>query len=194
MTFKPKSNHNDYIDKGYSDCKLIAPQGWPTKKYDVLNFKQYEYNKPNMDFVISKIQNCLSPNLLTQQLRKKYPNNSPRWDNGFFGYCVPATFVLLFLMDTNRLHPFSGHDVDGENHWWLQDMESGEILDVTPQQYTPKERVFVYSTGKPKRLYAFKGRPQKRMLDLIQLVQPNTTRYTVFSLNDVTENTMQITT
>ena len=79
---------------------------------------------------------------------------------------------------------FTGSDPDGENHWWLQDMKSGERFDPTSSQYSPKELEFVYSTGKPKRLYSYQGRPQKRFLDLMQMVQPNAKRYITSSVEE----------
>jgi len=80
-------------------------------------------------------------------------------------------------MDTETLHPISGTDAEGENHWWLEDMESGERYDSTSEQYSKEELDYVYDTGKPKRLYSFQGRPQKRFLDLMSSLQPDATRY-----------------
>ena len=82
-------------------------------------------------------------------------------------------------MDTDRLHPFTGSDPNGEKHWWLQDLDTKERFDLTSVQYTLEELEYVYNTGKPKKLYSFQGRPQSRFLDLMELVQPNAKRYTV---------------
>ena len=117
--------------------------------------------------------------LSTCNLVKKYKTGHPRWSKTYFGYCVPATFAMLFLMSTDRLEPMSGTDSGGENHWWLRDMDTQEFIDPTSEQFSKKEREIVYKSGKPKRLYSFQGRPQKRMLDLIQMIQPKTCkRYT----------------
>jgi hypothetical protein len=76
----------------------------------------------------------------------------------------------------------SGTDSGGENHWWLRDMDTLDIIDPTSEQFSKKERGIVYNSGKPKRLYSFQGRPQKRMLDLMEMIQPKTCkRYTHLS-------------
>jgi hypothetical protein len=80
-------------------------------------------------------------------------------------------------MDTDRLHPFTGSDPDGENHWWLEDLDTHQRFDLTSVQYSKTELEFVYGTGKPKRMYGFKGQPQTRFMNLMEMVQPNTKRY-----------------
>ena len=82
-------------------------------------------------------------------------------------------------MDTERLHPFTGTDPDGEKHWWLEDQFTGERFDVTSAQYNEKELAFVYANGKPKKLYSSHGKPQSRFMDLMQTVQSNTNRFEV---------------
>jgi hypothetical protein len=83
-------------------------------------------------------------------------------------------------MDTDRLHPFTGSDPDGENHWWLEDVNTNKRFDLTSAQYSKKELEFVYGMGRPKKLYSFQGRPQSRFMDLMELVQANTRRSIIF--------------
>ena len=123
-----------------------------------------------------RIKDNLNSSLITGDIKRKYPSEHPRWKRELFGYCVPASFALLFFMDTDRLHPFTGSDPDGENHWWLEDVITNKRFDLTSAQYSKKELEFFYGTGRPKKLYSFQGRPQSRFIDLMESVQPNTRR------------------
>jgi hypothetical protein len=178
------SNHADFQRMVDGECLLMRPVNQDASKHDVLRFVKYDYTPSKTNEVVVLIQNNLNPSLISEDINKKYPNGHPRWKRELFGYCVPTSFALLFFMDTDNLHPFTGSDPDGENHWWLQDMKSGERFDPTSSQYSPKELEFVYSTGKPKRLYSYQGRPQKRFLDLMQMVQPNAKRYITSSVEE----------
>ena len=155
----------------------MRPMNQTSTKFDVFQFNQYEYNNLNIKKVSKLIKINLSPSLISRDIRKKYPDIHLKWKRALFGYCVPASFALLFFMNTNRLHPFTGSDPDGENHWWLEDLITSEKFDLTSVQYSKEELAFVYSTGRPKRLYSFQGRPQKRFLDLMLSVQPSGKRY-----------------
>lgn len=82
-------------------------------------------------------------------------------------------------MDTDRLHPFTGLDLGGEKHWWLQDLDTKERFDLTSVQHTLEKLEYFHATGKPKKLYSFQGRRESRFMDLMELVQPNAKRYSV---------------
>jgi len=178
-----KSNHREYltrIDAGPNEnACLFRPQNHPVTKYDCLVFKRHEYTIKNVELVSEQIQTNLVPSLLSRDVLKKYKPGHIRWSRPYFGYCVPAIFSMLFLMSTERLEPMSGTDSGGEKHWWLRDMDTLDIIDPTSEQFSRKERGIVYNSGKSKRLYSFHGRPQKRMLDLIEMIQSKTCkRYT----------------
>ena len=175
-----KSNHGEYltrIDTGPNEnvC-LFRPQNHPVTKYDCLVFKRHDYTTKTVELVSQQIKTNLVPNLISRDVIKKYKKGHPRWSKPYFGYCVPATFAMLFLMRTDRLEPMSGTDSGGVNHWWLRDMDTQEFIDPTSEQFSKKEREIVYKSGKPKRLYSFQGKPQKRMLDLIEMMQPEICR------------------
>ena len=174
-----KSNHHDYLRQVGDRHELLRPIGYPPKKYDVLNFKRYKYSSTSALEVSAQIKDKLNFSLISQNIRIKYPKGHPRWERCLFGYCVPATFSLLFFMDTKSLHPFTGSDPDGEKHWWLEDQFTGERFDVTSCQYSEEELAFVYSNGKPKKFYSSYGKPQSRFMDLMQTVQSNTNRFEV---------------
>jgi hypothetical protein len=146
-------------------------------KYDVLEFERYPYTPDQLYKASKSIRSNLTDDLISKEIKKKYPNNHPRWKYPFFGFCVPATFVLLYLMDTETLEPMRGEDSDGEGHWWLRDNLSQEIYDLTYDQFaTNEERESVYETGKPKGYYGLGEMPSSKFFDLIQKVQPNSKR------------------
>ncbi len=175
-----KSNHQKYLRKLDDKFELIRPIDNPITKYDVLRFYRYEYTTPSIEKIGGLIKHNLNYSLITDDIRKKYPSEHPRWKRELFGYCVPASFALLFFMDTDRLHPFTGSDPDGEKHWWLEDVDTKQRHDLTSKQYSKKELEFVYRNGRPKRLYSSQGRPQSRFMDLMELVQSNTKRSIIF--------------
>ena len=186
MRMVMKSKHDSYIRIIDDRCLLMRPIDDNATKYDILDYQRYEYNQVIVNELISSIQDKLHSDLLSNKIKEKYPPNHPRWNRKYFGFCVPATFALLFLIDTKNLHPISGHDAEGENHWWLQDMTTGDRIDATAQQYSNKELQDVYATGKPTGLYAFKQKPQKRFLDLMKAVQPTAKRSIKRSIDDLT--------
>jgi hypothetical protein len=186
MRMLMKSKHVNYIRIIDDRCLLLRPIDDNATKYDILNYQRYEYNSAVVNELISSIQDKFHSDLLSNDITNKYPNDHPRWNRKYFGFCVPATFALLFLIDTKNLHPYQGHDQEKEYHWWLQDTTTGDRIDATAQQYSDKELQGVYATGKPTGLYyAMKERPQKRFLDLMQLVQPTAKRYITRSIDDL---------
>ena len=147
-------------------------------KYDVLEFERHPYTPDHLDKVSKLIRSNLTDDLLSKEIKKKYPDNHFRWKYPFFGFCVPATFVQLYLMDTETLEPIRGEDSEGEGHWWLRDNLSQERFDLTFDQFaTNEERENVYKTGKPKGYYEFGEMPASSFFDLIQKVQPNSRRW-----------------
>ena len=178
-----KSNHQDYLRVSDDSHIVFRPVDQDATKFDVLRFERQRYDPDTIQKVSQTIRQKLKPSFLSRDIVKKYPDGHTRWNRPLFGYCVPSSFALLFLIDTDRLHPMTGSDPEGENHWWIEDMDTGDRYDPTSDQYSPDEQEFVYRSGKPKRLYSFQGRPQKRVLDLISTVQPDATRYTTDDLN-----------
>ena len=108
ITSMSKSNHHNYLKQVGDRHELLRPIGNPPKKYDVLNFKRYKYSSASALEVSAKIKDKLNFSLISHDIRIKYPKGHPRWKRCLFGYCVPATFSLLFFMDTKSLHPITG--------------------------------------------------------------------------------------
>ena len=149
--------------------------------YEVLELRQYPYTSEYMEAVSKRIRANLTGELVAREIREKYPSNHPRWGYPFFGYCVPATFTLLYLMDTDVLETMRGEDKEGEGHWWLKDKLTERIYDLTAEQFSNKtELQSIYEggcMGENHNLY--KNMPDSTIFNLIQKVEPNSMRFIV---------------
>ena len=171
----PKSNHNKWMTIVKGNYRIFRQNN---NTYDVLEFERYPYTPDQIDKVSNLIRTNLTDDLISKEIKEKYPSSHPRWKYPFFGHCVPATFVMLYLMETETLEPIRGEDKEGEGHWWLRDNLSHEKYDLTFDQFpTNEELESVYETGKPRGYYGFGEMPASRFLDLIQKVQPNSKRW-----------------
>jgi len=147
-------------------------------KFEVLEFKRYPYTTNQIKKVSKLIKENLTNDLLSDEIRKKYPPHHQRWENPLFGFCVPATFVLLYLMNTDTLEPMRGEDSEGEGHWWLRDIISQERHDPTCDQFiNSKELESVYQSGKPKGYFGIGEMPDSKFFELIQRIQPHSKRW-----------------
>lgn len=167
----------EYLKKKDGFTHLYRPLNPEWSKVDVLRFEQYEYNEDNVVLISERIQSHLKPHFISDQFKEKYPKGHPRWSRKYFGLCVPASFVFLYLFDTDKLSSFRATDEQGEHHWWIEDTHNKKRFDLTAEQYTDEEKEPLYNQGKKTRLYSFKEIPQKRFLDLIALVVPHSKRY-----------------
>ena len=155
----PILNMKEVIRNSYDGDKIV--------KQRILTFKPYSYDE--IDVVIQKIQDNLSPDLLKSRKKLMYP--SDLLTNKFYGHCYHSTQALYYLIDTDRLVPMSGEDYRGEKHWWLQD--GNNIYDVTVDQYYIKSKVPPHSKGKKSAWYGWKQRPQQISLNLMKKVLTN---------------------
>ena len=147
-------------------------------RYDVLEFERIPYTPDQIDKASKSIRSNLTDDLISKEIREKYPDNHLRWKLPFFGYSVPATFGLLFLMNTETLEPMRGEDSEGEAHWWLRDNISQDRYDLTFDQFaTNEELVNVYRKGEPREYYGFGETLDSPFFDLIQKVQLNSKRW-----------------
>ena len=176
------SKHHQYIIENDEGHSIFRPKG---KRFEVLSFQRLEYTPENVSFLSEKIRTNLTDDLISNDVRKKYPSGHPRWNRTFFGHCVPATFAFLYFMNTNILSPVRGQDIEGEGHWWLIDNNNGDIIDLTKDQYGTDELVGVYSTGKKRGYYGFKEAPASRFFRLMQRVQPTSNLYETDSLGEI---------
>ena len=176
-----KSRHAKWmtcVDGNYRIFRKSNDLGGLAGKYDVLEFKRYPYTPDQINKVSKLIRENLTDDLISIEIKQKYPSHHSRWKNPFFGFCVPATFVLLYLMDTESLIPMRGEDSEGEGHWWLRDKLSGERYDLTCDQFANcQERESVYQTGEPRGYFGLGEMPDPQFFDLIQKIQPQSRRW-----------------
>ena len=133
-------------------------------KQRILTFEPYSYDE--IDVVIKKIQDSLSPDLLKGRKKLMYRSDLNRIK--YYGHCYHSTQALYYLMDTDKLVPMSGEDYRGEKHWWLQD--DNLIYDVTEKQYYMNSQKPPHSKGKKTDWYGWKQRPQQSSLELMKRV------------------------
>ena len=141
-------------------------EGNDIKETRTLTFEPYSYDE--IEDVIVKIQENLSGDLLKGK-RLKYGADVLKYK--FYGHCYHSSQALFFLMDTDKLVPFSAVDFRDEKHWWLQD--GNTIYDVTEDQYYLRSKVPPHSKGKKSVWYGWKQRPQQITLELMKRVLDN---------------------
>ena len=176
------SKHHQYIIENDDSHSIFRRKG---KCFEVLSFQRLDYTSENVSFLSEQIRANLTYDLISNNVRKKYPLGHPRWKRTFFGYCVPATFAFLYFMNTNILSPVRGEDIEGEGHWWLIDNNNGNIIDLTKDQFETHELVGVYSTGKKRGYYGPNEAPASRFFRLMQRVQPKSNLYETDSLGEI---------
>jgi len=97
--------------------------------------------KVNVNKLIKKIQNNLTPDLLKKEYRKINKTNK------LYGHCFVATETLYYLLKDKSFFPYYSKDYKNITHWWLQNDE-GKILDVTKEQYLRVNKKPPYNKGK----------------------------------------------
>tara|TARA_B100000965_G_scaffold366887_1_gene352431 strand:- start:8469 stop:8948 length:480 start_codon:yes stop_codon:yes gene_type:complete len=132
-----------------------------------LTFEPYPYDE--IEFVIKKIQDNLTPDLLKGRKSLMYPSDV--LTNKYYGHCYHSSQALYYLIDTDKLVSMSGEDYRGEKHWWLQDGE--RIYDCTANQYLDKGKNPPYNIGKKTNWYGWKHRPQQVSLNLMKRILGN---------------------
>ena len=155
----PILNMKEVIRNSYDGNEIITQR--------ILTFEPYSYDE--IDMVIQKIQDNLSPDLLKGRKKLMYP--SDLLTNKFYGHCYHSTQALYYLIDTDRLVPMSGEDYRGEKHWWLQDGD--KIYDATVNQYLDKKQNPPYNEGRKSKWYGWKQRPHQITLELMKRVLTN---------------------
>lgn len=108
---------------------LDKNNNWAVKNWDVLEYRRFPYTKNNLQ----KCNRDILDNLETSYLNKIYLAGNV--NNPLYGYCYLATQTLFYLLQTERLFPYSGVDDLGNIHSWLVDDVTGEIIDLTASQY-----------------------------------------------------------
>jgi len=118
--------------------------------------------------LVNKIQDCLTPDLLKKQYRERNTNNP------MFGHCYVATEAMYHLTKDDypgRFTIFHGKDDEGIVHWWLHDNERTKILDITADQYYNDGKIPPYVKGR--RGSFLTNDPSKRAVIVMNKVREN---------------------
>jgi len=163
------SRYERNISKVGAFHHIYRPKG---RAFEVLRFVRHPYTDGHVARLLEDIEHHLTADLISPQVRRHYPAGHSAWQRPLFGHCVPASFALLYFLDTDLLVPVRGVDATGEGHWWLADRRDGHILDITGCQYTEDERAEVYASGRPRGYYGRGQAPAARVFRLMKRVQP----------------------
>lgn len=96
----------------------------------------------NIKLTIQKIKKLLSPDLLKPCFREKNINNPT------YGHCYVASEVLFHLLNNPKKYSAArAKDENGINHWWIVDLDNGNIIDPTADQYYSINKIPPYNVG-----------------------------------------------
>ena len=140
---------------------------WEIVKTSKLYYERIPYSLSSLSFCTTKLEDCLTPDLITKKYREENKNNP------MYGHCYHTTQAMFYLLDTDTLDIMSGVDWRNDKHWWLRDRETGYEVDMTSDQYYSIDKEPPYDNGRISKWYGWKGRPHMRTLKLIMRLQPN---------------------
>jgi len=110
---------------------------------------------------IGKIVDDIKTHLSSDLLKKEYVEENET--NPMFGHCYVASETLWYLIPHTirwAFSPVCGKDEDGITHWWVENKQTGEIYDITGDQYFSKGKTPPYENGK--RASFLTNKPSKR--------------------------------
>ena len=139
---------------------------WEITKTVKLYYKRIPYSLSSLSACSVKLEECLTPDILTPKYREENQNNP------MYGHCYHTTQAMFYLLDTDTLDIMCGTDWRDDKHWWLRDRETGYDVDMTSDQYYSIGKEPPYDNGKVSKWYGWKGRPHMRSLKLIKKMQP----------------------
>jgi len=145
-------------------------------RFDVVEFKPVPFSDDAVQDLGARMHEHFTRDLLSAAFLRECPVDHPGWGKPGFGYCVPATFALLYALDTESLQPVRGINDQGEGHWWLEDIATGRRYDVVRSQFTDHEAEQIYATGRPTGYYGSGQAPAARFLTLIARILPDAVR------------------
>jgi hypothetical protein len=79
-------------------------------------------------FIRNTILMRTSPNEIMRQL-ELIPNP-------FYGECYVASALLYEMFDGKNMQLYKKKDYKYEYHWWIKLVDTGEIIDITAEQYS----------------------------------------------------------
>jgi hypothetical protein len=175
--FDPQSYIRVVGDKTYLIRPRLNPNdNWSVRNWLALEVSRSRYDPDNLKTVSELIRQNLTEKYLTEPLQR---------DNPLRGFCYIATQSIYYLMDTDRLESWSGVDASSVTHWWLADRDTGEIIDLTADQYSVLDFDPPYDVGRKRTWYGFRPFIQKRTMDLIHQIQPTSSFRVVNELSEL---------
>ena len=175
--FDPQSYIRVVGDKTYLIRPRLNPNdNWSVRNWLALEVSRSRYDPDNLKTVSE---------LIRQNLTEKYLTEPFQPDNPLRGFCYVATQAIYYLMDTDRLESWSGVDASSVTHWWLADRDTGEIIDLTADQYSVLDFDPPYDVGRKRTWYGFRPFIQKRTMDLIHQIQPTSSFRVVNELSEL---------
>lgn len=106
-----------------------------------------EYNNENLKVVSELIRKNLTPDLIAKKWRERNSRNPT------FGHCHTAAGCLYKIFGPKAMHMHRGFD--GQiYHWWVVDI-SGNIIDLTSEQYTSIGKIPPYEQGEKSGMLGF---------------------------------------
>ena len=96
--------------------------------------------------LVRKILSVLSPEFLKPKFRRMCPAGA----HNTWGHCYAATEALFHALGgyDSEWRPARAKDDDGITHWWLENIRTGERLDITAEQYTSVGKEPPYGRGR----------------------------------------------
>lgn len=98
----------------------------------------------DLAFITSHIQATLTDDLLKpvyKQMDQRHVTT---------GHCYAASEAAFHLLGGGECwKSMCGRDESGGTHWWLKHKTSGDVLDVTSDQFTHFGKIPPYANGRP---------------------------------------------
>ena len=97
-----------------------------------MNKKLHNYQGAKVSQIVKAIQENLSDDLL-------HPKYISIKNHKYFGHCYVASETFCRMAKRFNLGNFkiyNNRDQNNISHWWLVNLDNGNILDITKKQYT----------------------------------------------------------
>lgn len=135
-----------------------------------MNLPLIEYTPKNLRLVIKTIQQLIHKTPLRKDLLvgKWKPINDKY---KYAGHCYYASSVLYRIFSSKHLTLMRGDDIakysylkKDDFHWWCKDKVTGEIIDITQEQFSKTHANRIYKTGTRKGYLGFDYRKKHFIL------------------------------
>ena len=92
---------------------------------------------------------------------------------------LALSVLLQYLFTSDFLICFRGTDALGADHYWIRDIDSGEILDFAPRGYDKAQRTVMYERGEVCDVMEIFECPPALWFDTIVAIQGSASRYEI---------------